>query len=136
VETRGPSTRSTTNAICDDLELAPRPDATQIVGTVSFDGAHRYDNTRAAAEHCATFKNVCWCWVFCSVFEYKDVRLNVSRLFERLLESRFRTDLRHSCPSIGNWECSYVYMYICIYVYMYICIYVYMYVCIYVCMYI
>ena len=47
METRGPSARSTTNAICDDLELAPRPHAAQIVGTVSFDSAHLYDSWSA-----------------------------------------------------------------------------------------
>ena len=52
VETRGPSARPTTNAICDDLELAPRPHAAQIVGTVSFDRAQLYDNTRAGPEQC------------------------------------------------------------------------------------
>ena len=51
VETRGPSASSTANAISDDLELAPRPHAAQIVGTVSFDGAHLYDNTWVDAEH-------------------------------------------------------------------------------------
>jgi hypothetical protein len=44
VETKGPSARSTTNAVCGDLKLAPRPDSAQIVGTVSFDDAHQYDN--------------------------------------------------------------------------------------------
>jgi len=98
VETRGPSARSTTNAICGDLELAPRPHAAQIVGTVSFDSAHLYDNTWAAAEHCSAFKNMCLCLLFCSVFEYEDVRLNVSWLLERLFESRFRVNLRPSFP--------------------------------------
>ena len=53
VETPGRSARSTANAICDDLELAPRPHAAQIVGTVSFDSAHMYDNTWADAQHCS-----------------------------------------------------------------------------------
>ena len=37
-----------TNAICDDLELAPRPYAAQNVGTVSFDSAPMYVNTLSA----------------------------------------------------------------------------------------
>ena len=53
VETRGKSVRSTANAICDDLELAPRPHAAQIVGTVRFDSAHLYDNDWADVEHCS-----------------------------------------------------------------------------------
>lgn len=54
VETRGKSACSTTNAICDDLAIAPRPDAAQIVGTVTFDSSHQYDSSSADAEHCAT----------------------------------------------------------------------------------
>jgi hypothetical protein len=53
VETRGPAARSTTNAICDDLQIGPRPDEAQIVGTVFFDSAQLYDNTRADAEQCS-----------------------------------------------------------------------------------
>ena len=45
--------RSTTNPICDDLVLAPRPHAPQSVGKVSFDSAHLYDNTLADTEHCS-----------------------------------------------------------------------------------
>jgi hypothetical protein len=53
VETRGPAARSTTNAICDDLQIGPRPHEAQIVGTVIFDSAQLYDNTRADAEQCS-----------------------------------------------------------------------------------
>ena len=56
VETRGPTARPTTNAICDGLELAPRPHAAQIVGTVRFDSASLYDNSRADAEQCRTVR--------------------------------------------------------------------------------
>jgi hypothetical protein len=54
VETKGKSARSTANAICGGLELEPRPDSAQIVGTVTFDDSHQYDNLRADAELCST----------------------------------------------------------------------------------
>jgi hypothetical protein len=54
VETKGQTDCSTKKAICDDVQLAPRPQEAQIVGTVIFDSAHRYDNTRADAEQCST----------------------------------------------------------------------------------
>ena len=44
VETKGPHAKAMTNAISDGLELAPRPSAAQIVGTVSFSGAFQYRN--------------------------------------------------------------------------------------------
>ena len=44
VETKGPHAKARTNAISDGLELAPRPSAAQIVGTVSFSGAFPYRN--------------------------------------------------------------------------------------------
>ena len=70
VETRGPCARSTTNAICDGLELAPRPHKAQIVGTVSFDSASLYDNIGAGAEHCrySFFSFVCFLLRLRSVF--------------------------------------------------------------------
>ena len=53
VESRGKSACSTTDAICDDLAIAPRPDAAQIIGTVIFDSSHQYDSSSADAEQCA-----------------------------------------------------------------------------------
>ena len=47
VEARGLHAHATTDAICDGLEVAPRPRAAQIVGTVTFDSASKYDGTRA-----------------------------------------------------------------------------------------
>jgi hypothetical protein len=93
VETLGPKKRLTTNAICDDLELAPRPHAAQIVGTVSFDSARLYDNTRADAEHCSTFQEQVF--VFGIVFEFESASLwlNVFVLFECLLRRHSRLDL-------------------------------------------
>ena len=54
VETKGQTHCSTKKAICDDVQLAPRPQEAQIVGTVIFHSAHRYDNTRSDAEQCST----------------------------------------------------------------------------------
>ena len=42
VETKGPPTKAATNAIVGDLQIAPRPSAAQIVGTVSFADSHPY----------------------------------------------------------------------------------------------
>lgn len=47
VETRGLHAHATTDAICAGLEVAPRPQAAQIVGTVTFDSASKYDGTHA-----------------------------------------------------------------------------------------
>ena len=70
VETRGPHAHPTTNVICDGLEVAPRPCAAQIVGTVSFDSASLYDNIGAGAEHCrySFFSFVCFLLRLRSVF--------------------------------------------------------------------
>ena len=42
VETKGPPTKAATNAIVGDLQIAPRPSAAQIVGTVSFADSYPY----------------------------------------------------------------------------------------------
>ncbi len=42
VETKGPHAKAGTNAIVGDLQIAPRPSAAQIVGTVRFASAHPY----------------------------------------------------------------------------------------------
>ena len=42
VETKGPPTKAATNAIMGDLQIAPRPSAAQIVGTVSFADSYPY----------------------------------------------------------------------------------------------
>ena len=46
VETRGTSEKASKNAIVNDLQIAPRPTASQIVGTVRFASAHSYSSKR------------------------------------------------------------------------------------------
>jgi hypothetical protein len=54
VETKGPHAKAMTNAIIHGVELAPRPTAAQIVGTVTFSGAFQYINREdfASAREC------------------------------------------------------------------------------------
>lgn len=47
VETKGPHAKATKNAIIGDLQIAPRPSAAQIVGTVKFGSYHRYATLQA-----------------------------------------------------------------------------------------
>ena len=42
METSGSHAKADTNAIIGDMQIAPRPKAAQIVGTVSFAGAELY----------------------------------------------------------------------------------------------
>ena len=53
VEICGPPENSTTNAICDHLQIPPRPHTSQIVGIIRFDSTHQYDSTWADNEHCS-----------------------------------------------------------------------------------
>ena len=50
VETKGPHTKAATNAIVGDLQIAPRPSAAQIVGTISFASAFQYDSKQIFQE--------------------------------------------------------------------------------------
>ena len=50
METKGPYTDPTKSAIVDDLPIAPRPSATQIVGAISFAAARQYDSEQTFKE--------------------------------------------------------------------------------------
>ena len=56
VETKGPTNKAMKNAIVGDIDIAPRPNAAHIVGTVIFSQSHQYkdQNTfhQARDKHC------------------------------------------------------------------------------------
>ena len=56
VETKGPSKKAMKNAIFGDIDIAPRPNAAHLVGTVTFSQSHQYkdQNTfhQARDKHC------------------------------------------------------------------------------------
>ena len=54
VETKGKPVCSTTKAICEDWAVPPRPGAAQIIGTVTFDSSHQYDNSSTDTEQSTT----------------------------------------------------------------------------------